>query len=270
MADKSHLTDVSITQSDEAHDEVDALLDAIARHSNNKQQFSNTTSTTANLNLGHRSRLKERFLTSPRRALPDYEILEMILFYVVARKDTKQIAKLLIKKFGSLAGIIFADDATLKTISGVGENIIFFIKLLADFFSRLCVPQQKGEVHVLSSWLAVLNYCQLTMGFKKSESFRMLMLNKKNILIADEFIDAGTIDKIAIYPREVSKMALLHGAAALILVHNHPSGDPTPSKDDIEITNKIIDALIPIGVSMHDHVIVAEHKHFSFRAAGLL
>lgn len=108
------------------------------------------------------------------------------------------------------------------------------------------------------------------MGFKKSEAFRVLMLNKRNILIADEFIDAGTVDKIAIYPREVSKMALLHGAAAIILVHNHPSGDPNPSREDIEITNKIVEALVPISVTIHDHVIVAEHNHFSFRASGLI
>jgi DNA repair protein RadC len=272
---KESLNDISVSEQKQQNDDIEALIEAISRHNKNQQflgqnNIKNFDNSTNDLNTGHRSRLKTRFLNSPRRALPDYEILEMILFYTIVRKDTKPIAKILLKKFGSLAGIVFADDASLKTIAGVGEGVIFFIKLLADFFSRLCVPQQKGEVHVLSSWLAVLNYCQLTMGFKKSESFRVLMLNKKNVLIADEFIDAGTVDKIAIYPREISKMTLLHGAAAIILVHNHPSGDPNPSREDIEITNKIIEALLPISVAMHDHVIVAEHNHFSFRAAGLI
>lgn len=271
---KNDLQDVSIETNSEsnANDDIEALLASISRHSTNNliNNYKKFESAPQSLNLGHRSRLKERFLNSPRRSLQDYEILEMILFFTIIRRDTKPLAKLLLKRFGSLAGIVFADDSALKTIPGIGDGVVFFIKLMADFFSRICVPQQKGEVHVLSSWLAVLNYCQLTMGFKKSESFRVLMLNKKNILIGDEFIDAGTVDRIAIYPREVSKMALLHGATAVILVHNHPSGDPTPSKEDIEITNKIIEALIPINVSMHDHVIVAEHNHFSFRASGLI
>lgn len=271
---KDELKDgVALKKSETEENDIEELLAAIARHgSHNRGPIVQPTKAdeTINFNLGHRSRLKERFLNSPRRALQDYEILEMILFYAVVRKDTKPIAKLLLKKFGSLAGIIFADDAALKTIDGVGDGIVFFLKLLADSFSRICVPQQKGEVHVLSSWLAVLNYCQLTMGFKNSEAFRVLMLNKKNILIADEFVNAGTVDRIAIYPREISKMALLHGATAIILVHNHPSGDPNPSKEDIEITDRIIDALSPISVSLHDHVIVAQHNHFSFRAAGLI
>lgn len=280
MSDDDKLNDnldgmIMTSNQKQQHDDVEALIEAIARHNKN-QKFAGKPSIehfedkTHELNLGHRARLKTRFINAPRRALPDYEVLELILFYAIARKDTKPLAKLLLKKFGSLAGIVFADDSALKTIPGVGDGVIFFIKLLSDFFSRICVPQQKGEVHVLSSWLAVLNYCQLTMGFKKSESFRVLFLNKKNVLIADEFVDAGTIDKIAIYPREISKMALLHGASAIILVHNHPSGDPNPSREDIEITNKIIDALGPINVIMHDHVIVAEHNHFSFKAASLI
>ncbi len=278
--DKKYIDDSSDTtayeiQDETQIDEIESLLHAIAKPmmkggKQSKDMVSIHKVDVADLNVGHRTRLKMRFLHAPKRSLPDYEILEMILFYAVIRRDTKPIAKILLKKFGSLAGVIFADDASLKTVVGVGEGIIFFIKLLSDFFSRLCVPQQKGEIHVLSSWLAVLNYCQLTMGFKKSESFRVLMLNKRNILIADEFVDAGTVDKIAIYPREIARMSLLHGATAIILVHNHPSGDPTPSKEDIEITMKIIEALAPINVTVHDHVIVAEHNHFSFKASNLL
>ena len=247
------------------------MLEALANSAEKNHNIYEKHSTDlTNLNVGHRNRLKNRFLNAPKRSLPDYEILEMILFYAVIRRDTKPIAKVLMKKFGSLAGVVFADDASLKAVTGIGDGIVFFIKLLADFFSRLCVPQQKGEIHVLNSWLAVLNYCQLTMGFKKSESFRVLMLNKRNILIADEFVDAGTVDKIAIYPREIARMSLLNGASAIILVHNHPSGDPTPSKEDIEITMRVVEALVPINVTIHDHIIVAEHNHFSFKASNLL
>jgi DNA repair protein RadC len=271
MADKKdNLQEPSlggIMQNEQESNNIDALLEAI---SNTNKRLNTKEITPNNLNLGHRNRLKTRFLNSPRRTLQDYEILEMILFLIIPRRDTKPLAKLLLHKFGTLAGVVFADDSALKTIDGIGNSIVFLIKLLADFFSRICVPQQKGKVHILSSWMAVVHYCQLTMGFKKSEAYRVLFLNKRNVLIADEFVEAGTVDKIAIYPREISKMSLLHGAAAIILVHNHPSGDPTPSKEDIDITNRIINALVPINVIMHDHLIVAEHKHFSFKASGLI
>lgn len=271
MADKKdYLKEPSLggaAENEEDNNEIDALLEAI---SNTNKRTNIKEITPDNLNLGHRHRLKSRFLNSPRRTLQDYEILEMILFLIIPRRDTKPLAKLLLHKFGTLAGVVFADDSALKTINGIGDSFVFLMKLLADFFSRICVPQQKGEVHILSSWLAVVHYCQLTMGFKKSESYRVLFLNKRNALIADEFVEAGTVDKIAIYPREISKMSLLHGASAIILVHNHPSGDPTPSKEDIDITNRIINALVPINVIMHDHLIVAEHKHFSFKASGLI
>jgi len=245
---------------------IEAILEAISH--TNKRSVKEIGY--ADLNLGHRHRIKTRFLNSPKRTLQDYEILEMILFYAVPRRDTKPLAKLLLNKFGTLAGVVFADDSALKTIQGIGDSVVFLIKLMADFFSRICIPQKKGEVHVLSSWMAVVHYCQMTMGFKKSESYRVLFLNKKNVLIGDELVEAGTVDKIAIYPREISKMSLLHGAVAIILVHNHPSGDPTPSKEDIEITKRIVEALISINVILHDHLIVAEHKHFSFKASGLI
>ncbi len=272
MADKKDdLQDPANVSTLEQENDIEELLASIARHSIRKNIVGQTSNDDiSKLNWGHRQRLKDKFLNSPRRALQDYEILEMILFYIIPRRDTKPIAKMLLNKFGSLAGIIFADDSALESIKGVGDGVVLYIKLCADLFSRISIPKQKGEVNILSSWLAVINYCQLTMGFKKSEAFRVLMLNKKNILIGDEFVDAGTVDKIAIYPREVSKMALLHGATAIILVHNHPSGDSTPSREDIEITKRIIDALAPINVSMHDHIIVAEHKHFSFKASGLI
>lgn len=219
---------------------------------------------------GHRSRLRARFMKVPSRSLPDYEILEMLLHQVITRKDTKKLAKDLLTRFGSLQSIIFADIADLKAMEGIGECTIYYLKFLADLFSRLCVPITSNDFHVLSSWLSVLNYCQLTMGFKKKEYFRVLFLNKRNILIADEFLDTGTVDRVTVYPREIAKLALLHGASAIIMVHNHPSGNVTASKEDIEITNSIERALVSIGVQLHDHLIVALDKHFSFRGSGLL
>lgn len=267
LHDPGHISRVEKEQ----NDEIEAILRSIENHSIKKYKSPKESNIDiSKLNLGHRGRLKEKFLNSPKRSLQDYEILEMILFYIIPRRDTKPMAKILLKKFGSLAGIIFADDSALESIKGIGDGVVLYVKLFSDLFSRICIPKDKGQVNILSSWLAVINYCQLTMGFKKSEAFRVLMLNKRNILIGDEFIESGTVDKIAIYPREISKMALLHGATAIILVHNHPSGDPTPSKEDIEITKRIIDALGPINVSMHDHIVVAEHKHFSFKASGLI
>ena len=268
--EKDDLKDSSVSASVENSQQVqdiDGILDAIS-HINKRTANQNLDG--EGLNLGHRNRLKTRFLNSPRRTLQDYEILEMVLFNVIPRRDTKPMAKLLLKKFGSLAGVVFADDSALKTIPGIGDSVVLLIKLMADFFSRICIPQKKGEVHVISSWMAVIHYCQMTMGFKKNESYRVLFLNKRNILIADEFIEAGTVDKIAIYPREISKMSLLHGATAIILVHNHPSGEINPSKEDIEVTKRIIAALVPINVTLHDHLIVAEHNHFSFKASGLI
>jgi DNA repair protein RadC len=270
--EKNDLKDPSLNRVDNENQnirensDIEAILEAISH--TNKRAVKEVNY--EDLNLGHRNRLKSRFLNSPRRTLQDYEILEMMLFCVIPRRDTKPLAKVLLNKFGTIAGVVFADDSALKTIPGIGDSVVFLIKLMADFFSRICIPQKKGEVHVLSSWMAVIHYCQMTMGFKKSESYRVLFLNKKNVLIGDEFIEAGTVDKIAIYPREISKMSLLHGAVAIILVHNHPSGDPTPSKEDIEITKRIVAALIPINVTLHDHLIVAEHKHFSFKASGLI
>ncbi len=226
---------------------------------------------TDNKNLaGHRLRLRNRFMRSSIRSLPDYEILEMVLFQVFHRKDTKELSKILLNKFGSLAAVISADPVELRTIPGIGDTSIIYFKLLHDLFSRLFIPIQLEDVHILNSWLAVLNYCQLTMGFKKKEYFRVLFLNRKNLLIADELFDSGTIDRIVVYPREIARQSLVHGASAVILVHNHPSGDISPSKEDIEITQKISNALSSISVNLHDHLIIAQDKHFSFRANNLL
>ena len=221
------------------------------------------------LKSGHRKRLKEKFLKVPIRSLADYEILEMVLFDVFARRDTRDMARLLINKFGSVAGVLNAEPIELKQIDGIGDSAVFHLKLLLDLFSRLHIST-KADQPILSNWHSVINYCNLTMGFRKTECFRILYLSKKNALIADELSEGGTIDKVQIYPREIAKKAIEHSAAAVILVHNHPSGEAKPSAEDIEMTKEINIALSSLSIKIHDHLIVANNKHFSFRASGLI
>jgi len=219
---------------------------------------------------GHRRRLRERINKAGCKSLSNHELIEFLLFYTIYRRDTKAIAKDLLKRFGSLNAVVYADKSEIMSAAGIGEITADYFSLLAELFSRICLPLEDGNVNVFSDWVAVLRYCQLTMGSKNREALRVLFLNKKNILIADEFFDVGTVDKIAIYPREVARYALIHGALAILLVHNHPSGDPSPSKEDIIMTNKIIDTLKPINILVHDHLIVSKNSHFSFRAAGII
>ena len=218
---------------------------------------------------GHRKRLKARFMKAPSRTLPDYEILEMVLFLVVLRKDTKPLAKELLKKFGSLKRILTADSNDLKSVKGAGESVKFICKLLADLFSRLYLPIEK-KVNVLSNWTAVVNYCMLTMGGEKKEYCRALYLDKRNALITDEVLQSGTVDGVMIYPREVAKQCLIHGATAVILVHNHPSGQAEPSKEDLDMTKELETVLKAVNIVLHDHIIVVEDGYFSFNQAGLL
>ncbi len=219
---------------------------------------------------GHRKRLRDRFIRSPLRTFADYEMLEMFLFDAVPRKDTKELAKKLLQKFSSLQSIFSADIPDLKSIPGVGESVIIRLKMIMDIFSRFHLSIDDRELHILNNWSSVISYCNLTMGFKRKEFFRVLFLNKKNILLADELLESGTIDKITIYPREIVKHAIAHNASAIILVHNHPSGDCSPSEQDIMITNNIAHALSSVNVMVHDHIIVARNSHYSFKATGLL
>lgn len=224
------------------------------------------------LNSGHRKRLRARFLKTNLRTLPDYELLEIMLFYAIPRADTKALAKRLLAEFGSLAGVINADEAALKSIEGAGEGVKCLFKVLLDFSSRLLLPTESvHSLNVLDNWHSVLDYCKITMGYqKKSESFRVLYLNRKNHLIADEFQDYGTIDRVHVYPREIARKVIESGASAVILVHNHPSGDTKPSNDDLVVTRNIAKALEPLGALVHDHLIVAGREHFSFRANRLV
>ena len=224
-----------------------------------------------NIKHGHRKRLKERFFKSPIRIAPDYEILEMLLFYVIPVRDTKLIAKLLLKKFGSLVGVINAEQVQLAEIRGIGQSVAIYFKLLKDFFSRLHIPSNlEKKVHILNNWNSVINYCNLTMGFQKTESFKILYLNAKNVLINEEVIDYGTVDRIAIHPREIVKNALTNCASAVILVHNHPSGEVTPSKQDIELTNMIVSGLKSVNITVHDHIIVSHNDYYSFKTNDLI
>lgn len=221
------------------------------------------------LHTGHRKRVKEKFMKLPPRVLEDYEVLEMLLFYVIPRADTKPLAKQLIEHYGSLQDVILGDPLKLKNITGFSDSLMIFFKLLEETYARLHLPLNE-EQHILNNWGAVLKYCQLTMSHKSHEIFRILHLNKKNILIADELSQQGTLDNVAVYPREVIKRCIINNTAAIVMVHNHPSGDVSPSKGDIEITKQIKAALRSISVELHDHIIVAKDKYFSFRAQGIL
>jgi DNA repair protein RadC len=218
----------------------------------------------APLYLGHRERLRDRFLVGGADAMPDYELLEMVLFRAIKRGDTKPIAKALIARFGSFAEVISAPANLLMEVKGVGPAIVTELKLIRAAALRLA----KGEVinrPVLSSWNSVIGYCRAAMAFEEVETFRLLFLDKKNQLIADEQQQRGTVDYTPVYAREVVKRALELSASAIILVHNHPSGDPTPSLADRDMTKKIIQAAEKLNIQVYDHVIIGRKGHVSFR-----
>src|SRR5215813_44909 len=218
---------------------------------------------------GHRSRLRERFVQGGSDALHDYEMLELILFRAIPRRDVKPLAKELLEKFGSFPEVIAAPVERLKEIDGLGEAAIADLKIVQAAANRLL----RGEVkqrHVLSSWSNVLDYCRTVMAFESKEHFRILFLDKANHLIADEQHQTGTVDHTPVYPREVVKRALELSATAVILVHNHPSGDPTPSRADIDMTRAIVEVARPLGIAVHDHLIVGKDGHASLKALKLI
>ena len=219
--------------------------------------------------LGHRERLRERFFSAGPDALSDYELLEMALFSSLPRRDTKPLAKELLKKFGSFVEVIHAPVARLREVNGIGDASISQLKLLAAAAGRAAKGELKRSV-ALSSWNDVIGYCRSSMAFADKEQFRLLFLDKRNQLIADEVQQTGTIDHTPVYPREVLKRALELSATALILVHNHPSGDPTPSQADIQMTKAIIDIATPLGIAVHDHIIVGRGGHASLKGMRLI
>ncbi len=217
---------------------------------------------------GHRKRLRERFLANSD-ALPDYELLELLLFASHPRGDVKPLAKSLLKQFGSLRGVLTATPERLSEVASVGEATISALKVVEAAAQRL-LRAEAAEKPVLQNWKALLDYCQAAMGHKPREEFRILFLNHKNRLLADEVQQTGTVNHTPVYPREVVKRALELSASAIILAHNHPSGDCTPSQADIDITRKIGEAATAVGIQLHDHLVIAADAHFSFRAHGML
>ena len=218
---------------------------------------------------GHRQRLRERFMRAGPEALADYELLELVLFGAKPRGDMKPLAKRLIDRFGSFSQAITADPERLAEVEGVGETTIATLKAVQAAAVRLVQGQVLNRPAV-SSWQALLDYCRASMGHSSIEEFRVLYLDRKNVLIADEVLQRGTVDHTPVYPREVVKRALEVGATALIMVHNHPSGDPTPSRADIEMTKQVVEAAKSLGIVVHDHVIVGRERHASFKALGLI
>ncbi|MEE8253185.1 MAG: DNA repair protein RadC [Hyphomicrobium sp.] len=223
----------------------------------------------APLHAGHRQRLRDRFRKGGADALPDYELLELILFRALPRRDTKALAKNLIARFGSFAEVVTAPEPRLKEIEGAGDAVVTELKLVRAAALRL-TRSEIMERPALSSWAQVLDYLRAAQGFEHREQFRILFLDKKNHLIADEVQQQGTIDHTPVYVREVVKRALELSATAIVLVHNHPSGDPTPSRADIDMTKQIVAAAKPLGVAVHDHIIVGRDGHASFRALKLI
>jgi DNA repair protein RadC len=217
---------------------------------------------------GHRERLRQRFLDAGAEALADYEMLELLLFRAIPRRDVKPLAKDLLKTFGSFGAVIAAPPARLAQ-AGLREAAITELKLVLAAAQRLA----RGEVQkrpALSSWSAVLDYCRAAQAFAEVEQFRILFLDKRNQLIADEVQQTGTVDHTPVYPREVVKRALELSATAVVLVHNHPSGDPTPSRADVQMTQTIVDIAKPLGIAVHDHIIVGKDGHASLKGLKLI
>jgi DNA repair protein RadC len=218
---------------------------------------------------GHRERLRARFLKGGADAMPDYELLELTLFTAIPRRDTKPLAKALMARFGSFAEVIAAPRARLMDVPGVGETVANHLKIVEAAAQRLAKTQVMGRP-ALSSWSALLDYCTAAMARSDKEEFPVLFLDRKNVLIADEVQNKGTVDHAPVYPREVIKRALELSASCLILVHNHPSGDPTPSKADIAMTREIVTAANALGIAVHDHLVIGRAGHSSFKSLGLL
>jgi len=218
---------------------------------------------------GHRQRLRQRFLASGGTGMPDYEMLELVLMGAIGRRDVKPLAKRLIKVFGSYEGALTAAPERLREVDGLGEAALALLKAVEASAVRLAQAKVIGKP-VISNWQALLDYCHAAMAHAPREQFRILFLDRKNRLIADEVQQTGTVDHTPVYPREVMRRALELSASALILVHNHPSGDPTPSRGDIEMTKEIADAAHKLSISLHDHLIIGQQEHTSFKTLGLL
>lgn len=220
--------------------------------------------------IGHRQRLKEKFLKSENMlSLHDYELVELILFNAIPRKDVKPLAKMLLGKFGNLQNIVHAERRHFLSVEGTTDTVYMQFKLMREVFNRV-LQERSMKQNVINSWTSLLEYLKFNMSCLKTEQFRTLFLNSKNILIADEVMSNGTIDQTSVYPREILKRIIFHDAGAIILVHNHPSGNSKPSEADILLTKQIVDACSIIGARVHDHVIIGSNQYFSFKSHVLL
>jgi DNA repair protein RadC len=218
---------------------------------------------------GHRQRLRERFLIGGADALPDYELLELLLFLALPQRDVKPLARALLSRFGDFAGVMTADVAALTRVPGVKDNTATAIRIVEAAARRLA----RSEIidrPVLSTWDKLLDYCRVHLAHIPQEHFHLLFLNRRNELIAGETQQKGTVDHTPVYPREVLKRALELNASAVIMVHNHPSGDPSPSRADIDMTRQVRDALKMVGITLHDHLVIGKSGHRSFKDLGLL
>jgi DNA repair protein RadC len=222
------------------------------------------------LKAGHRERVRERFNKVGGEAFSDAELLEAVLHLVIPRRDTKDLAKLLLKRFGSFARVLGAPRGQLAEFDGLGETTVTSLKIVLAAAQRFGRDQVDTTRPILSSWSELIGYCRAVMAFEHIEQFRILFLDKKNRLIADEVQQRGTVDHTPVYPREVIKRSLELGATALILVHNHPSGDPSPSTADVQMTKQIIEVANPLGITVHDHIIIGTSGHASMRALRLI
>lgn len=218
---------------------------------------------------GHRDRLRARFVEVGGDAMPDYELLELVLFRSIPRRDVKGMAKELLRRFGGFAEVLGASQSRLAEVGGLGEAAVTDLKIV-EAAARRFAKGAIGKRPVLSSWGAVIEYCRAAMAFAEREQLRILFLDKRNALIADEVQQSGTVDHTPVYVREVVKRALEVSATAIILVHNHPSGDPTPSSADVRMTREIVDAARPLGVVVHDHIIVGRDGHASLKGLKLI
>ena len=218
---------------------------------------------------GHRERLRQRFDKAGADGLPDYELLELLLCKALPRQDVKPLAKKLMERFGTLGGVLGAEKEALRHIDGVGDGVVHTLKLV-DALRLRTLREPIVARPVIGTWQAVLDYCSARLSHRQTEHFRILFLDNRNALIADEEQQQGTVDQVVLYPREVIKRALEHGASAVILVHNHPSGNPCPSRADIELTREVAKAGATLGVTVHDHLVIGRSRHVSFKEAGLL
>ena len=219
--------------------------------------------------IGHRERLKNKFLQTNPTGFSDYELLELFLFQSMPRRDVKPLAKRLLARFSGFDQLINADKYKLMEVSGVTESIYLHLRTVREILNRVFTERIQDK-NIISSWCQLLEYLKFNMGCLKIEQFRVLFLNKKNVLIADEVMAMGTIDQTPVYPREIVKRSLFHEAGALILVHNHPSGDPKPSNVDIDLTTQIINACKTVNVTVHDHVIIGGNEYYSFKSNMLI